>query len=608
MATKKQSVVRRSGRGKKLTARQQQQFERVSNILSSLPGTLASRLRFLSRAGFQYGGKRDIFAVAGYVKDAELSFEHYWGLYTRGDVAGRIVDMPAKTTWRKPPDVYEEDRPDGTDFTQAFSTLAKRIKLWRYLERVDRLSGVGQYAVLLLGVRGVDDTQLKKPLGQLAGPDSLIYLSVFTEANAAIAQWVKDTGDPRFGQPLLYNINLSSGISGFPTATVPVHWSRIIHVAEDALQDEVYGRPRLQRPLNRLYDLDKIAASVGESFWQAAARILQAKIDPDAAIDPADLQELDDKLSQLTHDLRRQFYGQGMELGWLPATAEDPKSIPNLYFELIAAATGIPRRILFGNEEGSLASSTDQATYFGMIDERQEHHAEPLILRAFIDRLVGARALPQPSTGEYEVDWPSLFQLTEGEQADANYKRAQAVAALTPQGGDPMTLAEIDEDRNIWPVPRDPTPQVPLDQLTTINPDGTEAGLPPGGAGGAEGDQVDAAGQPTSTTNPNNPGTIPTGVMPQAASLAVNAMTVQTLIFPKRLWQSAAQVRAWATQHSFTVDGFDQSSQSWRLRQRAPSDFVAGSLRTICLTPANTNPGDRACRIKAVVGRPKGGA
>lgn len=477
--------------------------EKVALVTQALSG-LMGRMRMLSKAGLQYEGKRDVYSVAGYVPQGKDDFDHYWGLYERGDIAGRIVDMPAQTTWRTPPTVYEEDHEKGTPFTDAVEALADRLRLWRYFERVDRLAGVGEYAILVLGCRGVDDLGLKTPLVSLSRPEDLIWLGVYSQRNATISTWITDTGDPRFGQPELYQVQLSSGVSNFGKASLQIHQSRIIHVAEDLLQDEVYGRPRLQRALNRLFDLDKITASVGESFWQAATRILQSKISPDATITDDQLKEMDEKLTEMVHDLRRQFSGQGVELGWLDNTVPTVKDIADLYFALIAAATGIPRRILFGNEAGDLASSTDQATYFGLINERQEHFAEPNILRAFLDRLITVGALPKPTTGKYEIEWPTLFELTELEQSDANLKRAQTAQALTAVGADPLALVEIDEDRNVWLVPRQPpTEERPLMDLPDPNAPQPGAGTPdnpqPGDGGNQPGVAQDQPAQDPGT-------------------------------------------------------------------------------------------------------------
>ena len=47
-----------------------------------------------------------------------------------------------------------------------------------------------------------------------------------------------------------------------------VHWSRVIHIAENAGGTGVYGLPRLQSVYNRLEDLLKIMAGSGESAWR----------------------------------------------------------------------------------------------------------------------------------------------------------------------------------------------------------------------------------------------------------------------------------------------------------------------------------------------------
>ncbi len=81
---------------------------------------------------------------------------------------------------------------------------------------------------------------------------------------------------------------------------------------------------------------------------------------------------------------------------------------------------------------------------------------------------------------------------------------------------------------------------------------------------------------------------------------------IQTLIFPKSHWKSVADVKKWAKDHGFHTRKVDETGNSWRLRQRDPGEFIAGSFRTICLRGAPRNqPTDPSCSIKAVIGRPK---
>lgn len=450
---------------------------KVKRQLATLTDLLR-RQSFLAKLGAQYGDKRDIYAVAGYPK--ELTFDHYWAMYERGDVAGRVVDMMAQTTWRQPPEIVDGDQGEGegessTEFTKAFEQMRKRLRLWSMFERVDRLSGVGRYAVIMIGARGTEeDAQLGDQMPQMQSPDDVLYLGVYHEGAAVINSWVTDPADPRFGLPYDYRIDFSAGVPTFSTAkagTIRVHHSRVIHVAEDRLLDNVYGRPRLQRVYNRLMDLDKIAASTGESFWQLASRILAASTQNGALLDDTDAKELGGQLEDIIHDLRRIFVGQNVDLKWLESTPPDPGPASEFILSLVAGAAGLPKRILFGSETGERASEQDQRHFLGLVRERQERFAEPDILRAFVDRLVDYGALPPPQSGldGYEVTWPELIEMSELEAADANLKRAQVAATLTPVGGDPMAIVEVDEDRNVWLRPSSDLP----------NPDELQHAPPP---------------------------------------------------------------------------------------------------------------------------------
>lgn len=422
---------------------------------------LTSRTAFASRmAGIQYGGLRDIYSVAGYPKSDQLKFSHFWSMYTRGDVAGRIVDMPAKTTWRTPPQIVEDKQPEGgTEFTKAFDKLAKRLKVWSYFNRADRLAGVGRYAVIFIGVRGASDLALRTPLQRLTKPEDVIFLSVYNEENAEITDWETDPGSERYGFPKMYKLRTVTAGATSMKVNKPeliVHASRCLHVAEDVLEDEVFGRPRLERSYNRLSDLEKVAASTGEAYWQQVTQILQAKADKDVTLTDEQLDQLDEKLSEMVHDLRRQFTGKGIELGWLNTTTPNVDEVADFYFSLIAGASGIPKRILFGSEMGELASTTDQQTYLGMINERQEQFAEPVILRQFIDRLIEWGALKPPGKGDYQIVWPTLFEVPDKEKAEVDRLRAEAAAALTPVGGNPRELVRIDKEGRIELVEREP--------------------------------------------------------------------------------------------------------------------------------------------------------
>lgn len=73
------------------------------------------------------------------------------------------------------------------------------------------------------------------------------------------------------------------------------------------------------------------------------------------------------------------------------------------------------------------------------------------------------------------------------------------------------------------------------------------------------------------------------------------ATTVQTLILSKKRFKSAKAASKWVRDNGFKVHKIDETSTSYRFRQREPSKFIKGSFRTITLTTG----------VKAVVGRLK---
>lgn len=75
---------------------------------------------------------------------------------------------------------------------------------------------------------------------------------------------------------------------------------------------------------------------------------------------------------------------------------------------------------------------------------------------------------------------------------------------------------------------------------------------------------------------------------------------VQSLIFPKAHWNSAAACQKWARDHDFRADKVDETADSYRLRQRDPGDFER--IRTICVMPKDAGAAEARCQIKAVGG------
>ncbi len=414
--------------------------------LKALKSTILSRAKLSGMLGESFKGKRDTYEVLGYPKT--LTFDNFRDKYIRQDIASRIVDAPAKASWSLPPIVRENDDPkDITKFEEEWNEIVKSLKVFHYMERVDRLAGLGRYAVMLIGFGGSGDLERA-----VSTAKSVNFLSTFSEKTACVQNLVDDLNDPRFGLPKTYTIDLSTELTdtGRTRAvqalnTKIVHWTRMIHVAEDLLEDEIFGRPRLERVYNLLDDLVKIAGGSAETFWQAADRGLHIDLDKDMPFDVDDEAALGDEIEEYYNNLRRWIRTRGATVKSLGSEIGDPRGHFNVNISLISGATGIPQRILLGSERGQLASGQDERAWAERIRERQQSFAEPMILRPFIDRLIEFDLLTEPKEGDYEVVWPDLTTLGETGKSEIAERIAKAVKAIAEQNDKVVTKAEFRE-------------------------------------------------------------------------------------------------------------------------------------------------------------------
>ena len=117
------------------------------------------------------------------------------------------------------------------------------------------------------------------------------------------------------------------------------------------------------------------------------------------------------------HGLKRYMRLQGIDADEFKPQVADPSKHISIYLDLICATSGIPKRIFMGSERGELASSQDEKNWNDAVDERRRNHAEPMILRPFIDKMIDVKILPEPKKG-YDVEWPALQIPNEKEEAE----------------------------------------------------------------------------------------------------------------------------------------------------------------------------------------------
>jgi len=399
-------------------------------LLNSL---LTERLAAGGQHGQQFGGERDLYSALGY--KTRLTAQDYLDAYRRGSLAGRGAGIHSAYTWKRKAVIIDGDERSGDQqpasaFLRDWQTLAHRHRLWQRFRRIDLLGRLGRFAVLLLGARDQRDARL--PLAApLGGLDGLLYARPYHESQVTITEFDRERGSPRYGQPLLYTIQTDEA------GSTVVHHSRLLHVAEELLDNDVYGVPALEAVYNRLDDLEKVVGGGSEAFWLNIRRGLAvlARDGVDLPTDTAAKAAMQSEIDNFTHNLTRVLRLSGVDLQDLGADVVSSYDQFRVLVAIIAADLDIPQRLLIGNEQGERASSQDERNWASAIRARQTDYAEPDILRAFIDWCLRHGVLPPPSAGAYEVEWPPLYEPTGQEEADTALTVAQALATAT--GGVP---------------------------------------------------------------------------------------------------------------------------------------------------------------------------
>lgn len=417
-----------------------------------LASELVRRYDLMARAGKTYNGKRDMYEALGYKR--VLSIDDYWDRYCRGGIAKRVVDTLPKATWRGGGYVFEEDDLNTvTPFEAEWDKFAERMDVWSVLERSDRLAGVGHYSGIVIGAPG----ELTAPLPRLRSTDDINFLKVYREGMIDIddLDLETDTTSERFGQPRLYKIKFNE----VSQRTLKVHWSRVLHIAPEILDDELYSTPRLEAVWNLLDDLDKVTGGGAEAFWIRANNIMQFDVDKDLQMQKDDeyTKALQEQVDELTHNIRRVIRTRGVEMNTAETkTAEFHGNADEIRTQ-IAGTAEIPKRILFGSEQGELASTQDRFNFAEQIADRREQSAKPRILRPFVQRLINCGALPTPKAGRFDVWWPEARSLDPVERAKiaeiyhklnekqivVTTQEIRAVVSLPPLDED-MITAELD--------------------------------------------------------------------------------------------------------------------------------------------------------------------
>lgn len=380
--------------------------------------------------------KKDLNYECGYPTTIQIG--EYEDMFNRKGLGARVVKILPEESWAMNPIIQEKEDSSEATFDKEWKTLEKQRKIFHYAQRIDILSGIGRYGVLLLGlndgkelheaVEGINETT-----GEKEGDKKweLMFLKPFDENDATVVSKENDKSSSRFGLPTAYNIKFEN-TTGDGSSETKVHWTRLIHIADNRETSEVFGIPRMKPVFNRLLDVEKIVCSSGEMFWKGGWQGLGFETregNDDAVIDEESFKE---KMREYAQGLQRFILAQGVTIKTLAPNIADPTGHFRVQLQYIALTLGVPFRIFIGTEEAKLASTQDQKTWNKRVSKRREDYISPLLLRPLIDRLIILGVLPE--VADYVIVWPDLDSPSDKEKMEVAELKTKAMASYVTSG------------------------------------------------------------------------------------------------------------------------------------------------------------------------------
>lgn len=400
--------------------------------------------------GSSYGGdrRRNVDDECGFPGRGEITLEDYTYLFERFSVAARVVELFPRESWKTVPSIYEnEDSGRLTKFEGARKDLGKRLlgeswfepqdeepgdPIMQSLQRVDELSGVGQFGALLFGL--VDGRDLSEPAD--GKKNELAYLRAYDQSKVQIVEYERDKTNPRYGYPTTYSIQTAGydtsdiGTGSQPDVSmVRVHWTRVLHVADvfhQATSSEVFAIPRMRPVYNELLSCRKIAAASGEFYWNHGSRDLIIETHPQLGGKVRFPSNMLTEMEKFQTGLQRSLRLAGASAKTLNPAVSDPTPHLMAQVKLITVKMGVPERIFWGSERGELASSQDERGWIDRVMGRQAGYLTPRLIVPFHDRCIKLGILPAPK--QYYAVWPNLRDLSPQERATVVSQRMEAMA------------------------------------------------------------------------------------------------------------------------------------------------------------------------------------
>ena len=399
-------------------------------FISKFSDSIRSIVDFRDLRNRVFRDKKNLDSVFGYPDT--VTYEDLNSLRDRLGIFERLLDKPASATWGIPPDIEVDN--DSDEFLNAWNDIVQNHNIWKVLYSLDKMAAMDDYAILLIVFEG--DTDLSAPLSELKDNSlrKIAYIQQYPATRAKIDSYINDRMDPRYGLPEYYRIKnknvqmIGSSLNSETFNEIKIHYSRVLHVAENALEDSLFGTPRMKRHFNTLLDYKKAVGGAAEIFWNAAYNGFQVDIPPDIEVSPEKEKQLSDEVKAFYSNFSRFIKTKGVEIKPLGGNTVDPTGLIDVLITTLAIEAEIPKRILIGTEAGELSSEQDRANFARVVKVRQLLFAESVVLNPLVRLLFRANVLPHTSNLKWK--WEDAFTLNPLEKGRRAYDMARSAANI----------------------------------------------------------------------------------------------------------------------------------------------------------------------------------
>lgn len=393
-------------------------------ILNNLISSIRQQLSEYNKSS---DGSRDYNKIFKYPES--LCFEDYLGMYERGGIAKAIVDRLPKACWRDVPKLKVGDK---EVFIEEIKEL-KALGLFDALERADRANRIGSYSLLYLGV-GDNVDNLAEPIST-SGNINDLYFNIYTEKSVHSVDLDQDANSRNYGKPITYTLSAryNNNVIQMPTnvASKVVHSSRLVHLAEGAIDHDLVGTSALKPIYNALLDKDKVRGGSAEAYFRNVGEKFALMVDKDASLsnDPEKRKQLSDELESFTNNWQQFIKLQNMEMERFETNLTSPRDAFDIIMEEISGQTEHPIRLLTGKGSATIVGSEDKASWNATVLDRKESFCTKILLNA-LNILANANIIPDIPKN-LVVEWEEGSALSESEKAEVVHKKAQAYNSLT---------------------------------------------------------------------------------------------------------------------------------------------------------------------------------